>query len=312
MDRCTTQQGLSDKSSITQVIVLCSINIFPTLMAIIGNALCIIALVMTPSLHTTFSIWVGALCVCDVIVGIIIQPFYYASLVSMITGKKIQNRWVDSKNSIIVITNVIMFLTYFITIDRYIAICHPLWYVRAVTRNRCIFVAIHAFLLSIPTVFIVEYVPEEGRYYGGALVTFLVSQVIGFSARTYTNVLRLRRQIASVSLDSQSRAEMQRCSLENKRAYTIAIVIASMYILYSPLSIIMILSDNTTSNKICTMSEKTIVAIAWGEFFVLLSSAVNPMIYCFRMNDIRNAVKRMFQGKEKISIEEPENDKEIP
>ena len=311
-DSCPSRPGLSDKTSIIHVIALCAINILPTLITIVGNALCIITLVKKPSLQTTFNIWVGAMCISDVIVGTIIQPAYYASLVSLITGKRIQDRWVNSKHSITVIKNVIMFLAYFMTIDRYIAICHPLFYARAVTKKRCIFGAFLAFLLSIPTLFLVKFAPEKGRYYGGALIMFFISQVIGFSARTYIKVQGQRRQIASVTEDTQDRAEMQRCSLENKRAYTFAIITALMYILYCPLSVVMTVFPSNTSHSICTMSEKAIVAIAWGRFFVLLSSAVNPIVYCFRIHEIRNAVKRILQGKEKIIVQDPKNDNEIP
>ena len=310
MDTCTIRPGLSDESLTTQVIALISINVLPTFMAIVGNALCIMALVKTPSLHTTFNIWVGTMCTSDVIVGIIIQPFYYASLISVITGKRIEDLWVASKHSIIVLINVSLFLAYFVTIDCYIAICRPFWYTRSVTKKRCMFVAFLGFVLSIPTTAINDLAPSAARYYGAALVMLIVSQIMGFSARIYTKVLQQRRQIVSVTLDTQDRAEMQRQSLESKRAYTIAIVIALMFILYSPMSIVMLLFGNMTSHDICSISEKTLVALLWGQYFVLLHSVVNPIVYYFRMHDIRNAINRMFQRKVKISVEDTINDTE--
>ena len=297
-------QGLSDRSLITQIIVICSINILPTFIAIAGNAICITALVKTPSLQTTSNIWVGAMCIIDVIVGLFIQPVYYAALISLITGtgKGIKDRWVDSKYSIILLTNESLVLAYFVTIDRYIAIFHPLWHARVVTRKRYLFVAIVGFLLSIPTITMDVFAPMAARYYVAALVLLIVSQIIGFSSRIYIKVLRQKGQTGSAA---QDRAEMQRRRLENKRAYTIATLIATMYILYGPLSVVI-----TTSDNICTMPDEKIVAIAWGIFFVLLHSAVKPIVYYFRMNGIRNAIKDMFQRKENISVENPPNDVE--
>ena len=294
MDSCLTERGLSEKSLITQVIVLCAINILPTLITIVGNALCIIAIVKTPSLQTTFNIWVGAMCISDMIVGIIIQPIYYAGLISMITGERLQDRWLHSKHGIVILKHVTLFLAYFVTIDRYIAICHPLWQARAVTKKGCMFVAGLGFLLSIPTIAMEDVAPKTARFYGASLVVLVASQIMGFSARIYSKVLQQRRQIGSVTVDIQDRAEMQRRSLENKRAYTIAIVTASMFVLYGPLNVINTLFSNSTPHGICAESEKTIVAIAWGQYFVLLHSAVNPILYYIRMHDIRNAIKSLF------------------
>ena len=304
MDRCQTRQGLSDKSLITQVIVLCAINILPTLIAIVGNALCIIALVKTPSLQTTSNIWVGALCISDVIVGSLAQPLYYGSLLSMITGKGIHDMWLASTNVNILLTSTSFFMAYFVTLDRYIAICYPFWYARAVTKKWCIFGGFLAFLLSIPANIAFKFSPTALQYYIPSVIVFIGLQIMIFYCRIYACILRQRRHIVSVLVYGQSGAKFRRRNTEKRRAYTIGIILLLMLISYGPLSVVKVFFEDETSREICGRPAKTMIVIAWGQFFVLLNSAMNPIVYCFRIRDIRNAITRLFQSKQKVNADD--------
>ena len=299
---CTARQGIRDKNLMIQLLVLCSINLFPTITAIVGNAICITAIVKNPTLQTTSNMWVGALCVSDIIVGLIGQPVYYASLISIITGQKTRKIWLASTNGTILLTNTSFFIAYFVTVDRYVAICHPFMYARLATKKKCIFGAFLAIVLSIPTICVNNFAPGMIRYYIPAIMVVIVVQIIVYYCRIYATILKQRRHIASVTVNSEERVEYRRRSIEKRRAYTIGIIISFMLISYGPMSGVKILLEDTGSYYICRMSEKTIVAISWGQFFVLLNSAMNPIIYCFRMQDIRNAVRRMFAGADTVQV----------
>ena len=302
---CEAQRGLTDPDMITRVIVLYCINMLPTLIAIIGNTICIFALVKTPSLQTPSNIWVGALCISDLIVGILAQPIYYGSLVSMITGKAARILWLASTNCAILLATISFLMAYFVTLDRYLAICHPYWYARVVTKGLCIFGAVLGFLLSVPSIIVNNLAPSATQLYCTVLTVLIVSQITVFYCRIYANILRQRQHISSLAVVNQDGSKSRRRNFETRRAYTIAIIIATMLISYVPMNVIMVLFGNTTQNDICTLSEQAIVAIAWGQFFVLLNSAMNPIIYCFRMQDIRKAIKVLCKCKESFSADIP-------
>ena len=105
---------------------------------------------------------------------------------------------------------------------------------------------------------------------------------------------------------------MQRLSSENITGCITAIITALMFILCGPLCTVLLLFASTRSHDICSVSEKALVAVAWGKFVLLLDSAVNPIIFYFGMHDLRNAIKRIFERKEKISVEDSKNDNETP
>lgn len=295
MKNCPARQRIiNTRSSIAQILALCYINIIPTLLAIVGNAFCITALVKTPSLQTISNTWVGALCIIDVIVGIIAQPVYYASLISVITGEGIHDIWMAGRNTSIVLSNTSFFLAYFVTIDRYAAICHPYWYARVAAKKWCVLGTVLGFLLSIPANIFDDLAPNVFRYYGPVLVGLMIFQIIVCYARIYALVRKQRQQILSVTVETQDNNELRRRKTENKRAYTIALLIVVLFASYCPMSFVSLFYKEI-SLDICEMSEKTIVAIAWGKFFMLLNSSINPIIYCFRMQDIRTAIRRIFR-----------------
>ena len=300
---CTAQRGMSDPGWITHVIVLYCIDIPPTLITVIGNIICIFALVKTPSLQRPSNIWVGALCVSDLIVGLLAQPIYYGSLVSMITGKAAEVLWMASTNVAILLGTLSFFMAYFVTLDRYLAICYPFWYARVVTKNLCIFGAVLGFVLSIPSIIVYNTVPSAIIPYCTVQMILIFSQITAFYCRIYANILRQRRHISSLAVVNQDRSRFRRRNFERKRAYTIAIIIVTMLISYVPMNVLIVIFSSKTPGGICKLTEQGIIAISWGQFFVLLNSAMNPIIYCFRMQDIRKAIKRLYTPAENFSVD---------
>ena len=81
---------------------------------------------------------------------------------------------------------------------------------------------------------------------------------------------------------------------ETKKTYTVILLFLIIFLSFMPLFII--------SLAVGRYSRYTYSAFTWGETVAFLSSSVNPVIYCFRMKDIRDAVKDLIRRCFKCSI----------
>ena len=81
---------------------------------------------------------------------------------------------------------------------------------------------------------------------------------------------------------------------ETKKTYTVILLFLTIFLSFMPLFII--------SLAVGRYSRYTYSAFTWGETFAFLSSRINPIIYCFRMKDIRDAVKDLIRRCSKCSI----------
>ena len=294
MDVCRPGDTLRKTNTTSYITALCFINIIPTLLAIFGNAICIITIIKTPSLHTTSNIWVGALCISDLLVGAIGQPLYYTTLISLITGLELDMASSAMKSAILCMASVSFYLLYLVTVDRYIAICYPFCYRRIATIKRCILGAAFAFALAIPTVILYIFANKFIRYFGPILEAVVFLQILVFYALIYKAILKQRRTITSTSVARGTRDELWMRKEETRKAYTIGIIIIILFLCYTPLIIASIIAKDS-NEPICARSKQTLIASCWGWFFMLLNSSINPVFYCLRMRDIRKAAKRIFR-----------------
>ena len=301
MDNCRPGDALRKTNTTSYITALCFINIIPTLLAIFGNAICIITIIKTPSLHTTSNIWVGALCISDLLVGAIGQPLYYTTLISLITGLELDMASSAMKSAILCMASVSFYLLYLVTVDRYIAICHPFLYRRIATIKRCILGAAFAFALAIPTVILHIFANKFIRYFGPILEAVVFLQILVFYTLIYKAILKQRRTIISTSVARGTRDELWMRKEETRKAYTIGIIIIILLLCYTPLIIASIIAKDI-NEPICARSKQTLIASCWGWFFMLLNSSINPVFYCLRMRDIRKAAKRIFQCRTTAGI----------
>ena len=280
-------------NSTGHITALCFINIVPTLLAIFGNGICIITITKTPTLQTTSNIWVGALCISDLIVGVIVQPIYYMSLISLATRYGIEVAWLMNKRALLLMANTSFFLLYFVTLDRYFAICHPFKYRRIATIKRCIIGAILAFLMAIPTTMMDIHAIKVVRIYGPVMESLVFLQIVVCYALIYKAILKQRQNITSTFARGEKRDEISTRKEDRRKAYTIGIVILILVLCYTPITLVSFLAKDT-AKEICDRSKETVIASSWGWFFMLLNSSLNPILYCLRMKDIRKAAKRIF------------------
>ena len=121
-------------------------------------------------------------------------------------------------------------------------------------------------------------------FYGAIMIVIIsaITVIISYSL-IYQVVLKLRRQTLSVgTTGEENRRTKQR--KHHKMAKTYAITIGVLLLCYIPKIIILFI------RMIKDTAEMRYIADAWADMFVFMNSSFNPIIYCYRLTEIREAM----------------------
>lgn len=295
---CHSQDDLRGKETLKTIITSISfIDILPALWTIAGNAICIFTFVKTRALHTPSNVLVGALCATDLYTGLIIQPLFISICFNISSHNDISNL-VGITTIAVHFGGVASFcLTYLVTLDRYIAICHPFRYQESVTAKRYFCAVIITILATAMMTILEEYYRHEVYIFNLALQAVVIPQMIIFYASIYKIIRRQRKAQISVGTiegcDTNS-TEVRQQKKEKKRAYTIGIIIIVFVVCYAP-QMVSYLFIFKVQDGFCHLSSYAFTVSICLQMLVLLNSAVNPIVYSLRMKAIRKAACRLFK-----------------
>ena len=277
-------KNYSTTSSSTIVVANCLINIPLMLVAIIGNSLVLAAILTSPSLRSRASmILLAGLAVSDLAVGLITQPFYIAQELSL--NGLIAKLSYTMSSSLIGISLATMAL---ISIDRVLALqCH-MSYHAVVTTPRVIFILVfiwilHFFVSCIRLVFNAIFTSVAYVLLGGYNVASIICYVnIYCVARRHQSQIRIQQRAAQGS--------NKETSIRNIAAMTYAALNTFVFYIcvcfcYFP-RVIYFLSRGVNSDPIDSNTPWVFTAT-----LIFANSAINPLLYCWRLRELRIAVK---------------------
>lgn len=265
----------------TIIIINCVLNTMMVPVAIIGNALMLIAMKKTPSIHLPSVLILGGLAVSDLLVGIFVQQFYVAK---ELTENQLSSVVWDTVAypvcgvSLLVITAS--------SVDRYLALQYHLRYSILVTNSRVIFTTVLIWLFSyFSSLF----------YFWSQLIYHLILAVnIGtcliISTFCYVKIYQIvrlhHRQIRAQRQAVESSCENNMSSMMNlkKSAINHFLIYTCMVICYMPLYILLTLHATHQSYKVWKNEWNFATTV------VLMNSSINPFLYCWRMGELRRAV----------------------
>ena len=273
--------------------IISAFNIPLSITAFLGNVLIIIALQKPSSLHPSSKLLLSCLAVTDLGVGLIAQPLRVTYLMSTEHSKFCYYVWVLYNTLGLSLCGVSLLTLTVISIDRLLALMLGLRYRHVVTLRRVWIVVVSLWLSMIVIVII--------TYYLFSLSDFIVCTVlllcIIISSCSYTKIyFTLRKHQAQ--LHSHQTQPKEECSGQSKRSTPLNIVryrrsVASalwvqmtLVACYLPFGVVTAVSaiNGQTTPSIELAWETTIV-------IVLLNSSLNPLIYCWKINEIRQAGK---------------------
>ena len=287
---CSTVQQLNLTGGMhEQLIYLSAFNIFLSITAFLGNTLILVALDKESSLHPPSKLLYRCLATTDLCVGLISEPVLNAYWISLV-----HEEWIFCGYSLVlsdtagyVLASVTLLTMTAISVDRLLALLLGLRYRQVVTLKR-MYVAVAAFwVISIAVA--ASYLANKFiSYWYGSIG---ISLCLATSIVSYTKIfVTLRHHQTQVQDHGQQQQPSQTAPLNiarYKKAVSSALwVQIALVICYLPYAIVRswINSRGLTSSSFR--------ALAVTVTLVYLNSSLNPFLYCWKISEVRQAVKQ--------------------
>ncbi|XP_068742403.1 melanocyte-stimulating hormone receptor-like [Montipora capricornis] len=192
-----------------------------------------------------------------------------------------------------VVTSYFLFYASFLsvlalTVDRFLAITFHLRYQEIVTHNRAVFVVILLFLVSgfLSTVnlwFTGEEFTRALKIHTVCEILCLIIIAILY-CKIYLTVRRHRKQIQVLQVREQNGRERANDARRFKLAGSTFCAYLVFLVCYLPIICLNIVLINSVLSKTIFHFQHYFLTL------VLLNSSLNPLIYCWKMRDIRQSV----------------------
>ena len=262
-------------------------NIILSITAFLGNFLILVALNKESSLHSSSKLLYRCLATSDLLVGLVSQPLYAAYWLSLVHEKWNLCRFVTDAIFITRFTScgVSMLTMATISVDRLLALSLGPRYRQIVTPKRMYIITAIFWIASI----------LASSFYNSQIpllynkIVILSFSVISFTS--YTKILRiLSRNQARVQdhfQEQPSQATALNMARYRKAVSSALWVQLALVVCYAPsltLSTLVIIWRSYSSHLLITSGITTLL--------VYLKSTLNPFLYCWKIDEVRQAVKQ--------------------
>ena len=274
---------------------ICALNLFSSLVAILGNILIITALSKTSSIPTNLKILFFSLAFSDLAVGLFAQLMNVAIIAVML--KITANGEHDFEIFCPTILSLYNFFTFFlacaslftvtaIAVDRLLSVSIHLRYQEIITERRVAMLSVLVWVASIVAGFTFISLPRNYR------IVTVVAQCIGLLvtscayARIY-NIVRYHKIQIRCQLQQTRSQSMRRNQLRQQKsaldAFVVYVVFVICYLPHLIESVIFIMPGD--------VSFSVVVSTHATSLLLFMNSSLNPILYCWRYQEIRHNVK---------------------
>ena len=285
-----------DQTSVrlTDKIIVSFLNSVFSIAACIGNSVILHVIRKTQELHSPSFVLLFCLAASDLLVGLICQPSFvglnlaelgndsnaYCTF-AVIHGA---SSWTTSGASLLTLSAV--------SIDRLLAVTLHLRYNTIVTVPRVVQTVVCLWVFSIIVVMLKIWITNW-------LVLPLVVTLLTFFVTTLSTlkifqiVRRHQRQITEQQQSVQSNTiNVLKC---RKSAVTVLYVYGLFVISYLPVFVTMLIQAFTGLTKTIQIAYDYVATV------VFINSFLNPVVYCWRIREIRRAVKNVFRTNNEVT-----------
>ena len=287
----------------TNSAIIVGINIFLAVTSSLANTLILIALHKVTSIYPPTKLLFRCMAVTDLLVGLISQPLYVTFLFRFLTAWNVNPTATMIRRAdeffFSLLPAVSILTSAAISVDRLLALMLGLRYRHTVTLRRVWLVIVCFWLISAleATVSIIyehPILPEISSWLFYSLLTFSLLVSV-FSYVKIFKTLRYRQVQVHGNTQQGQRpnggGNQLNIARYKKTVYSIAWVQLALLICYFPYNLLGFL------RLFDKVSHSTETSILWELFVTLLylNSSLNPVLYCWRIKDVRQEVKNMIR-----------------
>ena len=268
-----------------QLTFIAVLNAFLSITAFLGNVLVLAALRKDSSLHPPSKLLLCSLALTDLCAGMLSEPLYVTLLVTVVNEHWSICRYLGVAFPVIarILTHASLLTLTAISVDRLLALLLGLRYRQVVTlkRTRLIIITIWVLPLSLATVGFFYDDSITSRY--GAIV---ISLCLVTSTFSHTKIfLTLRRHQSQVQDHVQQPNQTNQLNIARfRKAVSTALWLKfTLIVCYLPRVVsVYLLTEPSLSN---------VVAIIYTITLLFLNSSLNPILYCWKIDEVRQAMK---------------------
>ena len=284
-------------SSSIMIAVLCPV-------AVVGNALIVAAIWKKTFKRTPFHLLLSALAITDFCTGAIAQPLIVAATLLQIASDCKSYSYCRNMPMITKVIDTVGYAsaTYFFSITALftalMAVERWLHMTRRskLTSRRRYIVVIAILMLPLPAAIFRSLESMEGRLARKSNITIIALGMVCFLTTfvAYFQVLRIIRRHRQRVQRSMRTGNFGPSAINlakyEKSVMTILYIVGLFYFCFFPYIVTIGLFVRFGNND----SRELSVALHITAVFLFASSSLNPLLYLWRMNDVRTAVKRLF------------------
>ena len=270
----------------SQLIFLSVLNSFLSVTAFLGNVLILIALHKESSLHPPSKLLFRCLATTDLCVGLIPEPLFVTYCMSVVNGHWDMFRYasVTGFTTTNIFCGVSVLTLTAISVDRLLALLLGLRYKQVVTLKRTYMIVI--------AIWVACTVPSAMQFWNPLIPLwyFIIgtSLCLVVSTFSYTKIFfTLRHHQNQLQDHVQQPSQTNQLNIARyKKAVSTAIWLQlTLVACYLPHDIVAVLiSYSGLSSSLC-------YALNYTSTLVYLNSSLNPILYCWKLEEVRQAVK---------------------
>ena len=265
-------------------IFLSSMNFVFSIAAFVGNTLIMIALCKVSTIHPPTKLLYRCLALTDLCVGLFLQPLLAIRILNIMTKTITPENmfyFIEANSSLsFILCGVSVATSTAISLDRLLALILGLRYRIVVTLKRVTVAVICFWLIGILFGMMGSFVSFRIALNGAVILGILA---LGISIISYVKIfLRLRQHQSRVQEQQNEGLTSLKMQRYKRTVSSIAWVQVTLVACYVPFIVATVLRGITRDNE-----------IAWNASVTMLylNSSLNPLLYCWKMREMKQAVK---------------------